>query len=107
MNARAVTINTSPAFQAGWINMNFTGTNALLGIISASGAHLFSASSATPAPVSVASAHTFTGLPVTGFMVNSRANAAVACTLPGGGTGNCSGNYMTLFNHSYRTTITP
>ena len=69
--------------------------------------HLTSAFPAAPAGTITATAHTFTGLPVTGFRVNSRANASVACTLPGGGTGNCSGNYMTLFNHSYRTTITP
>ena len=50
---------------------------------------------------------TFFGLPVTGFMVTARTNSSVACTLPGGGTGTCSGNYAGLFEHSYRTVITP
>jgi hypothetical protein len=100
-NVRAVSVLASPAFSAGWMVITFTGANALAGIGSAAGFHML------PATPSVASVHTFVGLPVTGFMVNSRANASIACTLPGGGTGNCSGNYATLFGHSYRTTITP
>jgi hypothetical protein len=61
----------------------------------------------SPSGTTAATPHTFFGLPVTGFMVNSRANASVACTTPGGTAGSCVGNYATLFGHSYVTTITP
>jgi hypothetical protein len=94
--------------------MQFTGTNALLGITSLVGADMVSASVAgsvgpvnTPATIFTQRAHTFTGLPVTGFMVTARTNSSVACTLPGGAAGTCSGNYAALFGHSYRTIITP
>ena len=116
-NVRAVSVLSSPVFAAGWIDMAFTGANALAGIGSAAGSHLTAPVSAVaPFSVGVAvsatgvqtlSVHTFFGLPVTGFMVNSRANSSIACTLPAGGTGNCSGNYMSLFGHSYRTRIAP
>ena len=116
-NVRAVTV--LGAFQAGWVNVTFTGTNSQspVGLSSLTGGDLTAANVAAANPafgalgaatgVFTARNHTFVGLPVTGFMVNSRANAAVACSLPGGGTGNCSGNYLTLFGHSYRTTILP
>jgi hypothetical protein len=119
-NVLAVSVLTSPAFGAGWINMVFTGTNAVLGIASLAGGDLTASNVALPVgqpqpfgPVGLATgvftarAHTFAGLPVTGFMVTSRANSSVACTLPSGSAGNCSGNYAGLFGHSYRTTITP
>jgi len=107
---------TSPAFSSGWISMTFTGANALLGITSVAGGDLAASNVAglnAFGPVGAATGtftarpHTFTGLPVTGFMVTARTNASVACTLPGGGAGTCSGNYAGLFTHSYRTTITP
>ena len=115
-NVRAVTV--LGAFQSGWLNIAFTGTNAVAGIGSLAGGDLQASNVALITPpgfgpvtaaagVFTARAHTFFGLPVTGFMVNSRANGSVACTLPGGGSGNCSGNYLTLFGHSYRTVITP
>jgi hypothetical protein len=117
-NVRAVSVLTSPAFQAGWINITFTGTNAVAGLGSLAGGDLTASNVAAIVPpgfgvpgaasgVFTARAHTFVGLPVTGFMVTSRANRAFACTLPGGGTGTCGSTYLTLFGHSYRTTITP
>ena len=45
---------------------------------------------------------TFFGLPVTGFMVRTFANGNLTC-----GAATCQGNYGSLFNHSYTTTITP
>jgi len=118
-NVLAVT-QTDPSFEAGWLNMVFTGANALVGIGSVAGGDLTASNVAgfnAFGPVGVAQGtftarlvapgHTFTGLPVTGFMVTARANGAVACTTTAGTAGSCSGNYMTLFNHSYRTTITP
>ena len=119
-NVRAVSVLTSPAFSAGWLNITFTGTNAIapVGLTSLTGGSLDSASGVGPPPgfgpfASLSGtpggpvAHNYLGLPVTGFMVNSRANASIACTTPGGTAGTCAGNYATLFGHSYRTTIAP
>jgi len=115
-NVRAVSVLGT--FNAGWLNITFTGANATAGMgPSLAGGTLTAANTAGPppgfGPVGVATGsfaatpHTFIGLPVTGFMVNSRANASVACTTPGGTAGSCVGNYATLFGHSYVTTITP
>ena len=109
---------TNPAFASGWINMAYTGTNATTGILSFAGADMAALNVAainppgvgpnnTPATVTTVRPHTFFGLPSTGFMVTARQNSAISCTLPAGGTGNCAGNYLTLFQHSYRTVITP
>jgi len=117
-NVLAVSVLSAPAFSAGWINMTFTGTNALAGIASVAGGDLTASNvpNATAQPfglpgaatgVFTARPHTFVGLPVTGFMITSRTNSSVACTLPSGSAGTCSGNYAGLFRHSYRTTITP
>jgi hypothetical protein len=121
-NTLAVSVLTSPAFAAGWINMVFTGANATAGagITSLAGGDLTASNVALPVGqnqgfglpgaatgVFTPRPHNFTGLPVTGFMVTARTNSSVACTLPSGTAGNCSGNYAGLFAHSYRTTITP
>lgn len=116
-NVLAVSVLANPVFAAGWIEMAYTGTNAVAGITSVTGTSLYapgipgSVSApgvvTTPAGDVAVSPHNFGGLPTTGFMVNARTNNAVACTLPGGAAGNCTGNYMTLFNHSYRTRMTP
>lgn len=98
-NVTSVTVLSS--FEAGWIDMTFLGTNAVAGITSLAGTTLSGATGTT-----VAGGHTFAGLPVTGFMVTARANNAVPCTV-GGATTNCAGNYTGLWNHSYRTLITP
>jgi len=107
---------TSPAFASGWIDMRFTGANATAGIASIAGGDLTASNVAglgafgpdgLATGTFVARPHTFVGLPVTGFMVTARTNASVSCTLPGGATGSCSGNYAGLFTHSYRSTILP
>lgn len=98
-NVTSVTVLSS--FEAGWIDLTFQGTNALAGITSAAGTVLNGTTG-----VAAASVHTFFGLPVTGFMVTSRANNAVPCTV-GTTASNCAGNYTGLWNHSYRTLITP
>ena len=114
-NVLAVT-QSDPSFEAGWLNMVFTGANALVGLTSVAGGDLTASNVAglnafgvpgAATGVFTPRAHTFTGLPVTGFMVTARVNGSIACTTPGGTAGNCAGNYMTLFNHNYRTTITP
>jgi hypothetical protein len=119
-NVRAVSVLSAPAFNAGWLNITFTGTNASapIGLTSLTGGSHESANGVGPPPgfgptgslsgtVGGPIAHNYLGLPVTGFMVNSRANASIACTTPGGTAGTCAGNYATLFGHSYRSTITP
>ena len=98
-NVTAVTVLSS--FEAGWMDVMFTGTNATNGIGSAAGVTFTGATG-----VAAAAVHTFVGLPVTGFMVTARANKAVACTV-NGVAGNCNGNYAGLWNHSYRTVIRP
>jgi hypothetical protein len=105
---------TNPSFNAGWINMTFTGANAVAGLLSANGG-VFNPADAAPGAFNTGGGATGTvapvgakrtfGLPVTGFMVDSRANAAISCTLASGSAGSCSGNYMTLFRHSFRTLI--
>ena len=114
-NVLAVSVLQSPAFPAGWIDLVFTGTNAA--ITSVAGGDLAASNTiavppafgpvGAPAGTFTARAHTYFGLPVTGFMVTARSNSSVACTLPSGSAGTCSGNYAGLFNHSYRTRITP
>jgi hypothetical protein len=119
-NVQAVTVLANPVFAAGWIELAFTGTNAVAGITSLAGGDLTASNVALPigqpqpfGPVGLASGvftarpHTFFGLPVTGFMVTARTNSSVACTLPSGSAGTCASNYAGLFGHSYRTTITP
>lgn len=112
-NVQTVTVQPSAnvAFSSGWLDLGFTGVNALAGIGSAAGADMTSAVAplavGTVGPTFTVRPHTFFGLPVTGFMVAARQNSSVACTLPSGGAGTCSGNYAGLFNHSYRTVITP
>jgi hypothetical protein len=115
-NVQTVTVQPAAnvAFTSGWLDLGFTGPNAVAGILSIAGADMTAASGATipPAvgtggPVFTVRPHTFFGLPVTGFMVTARTNSSVACTLPSGAAGSCSGNYMALFNHSYRTRILP
>ena len=100
-NVTAVTVLSQ--FENGWINMAFTGTRATAGILANGGlGTTLSGSTGTTA----AGQHTYFGLPVTGFMVTARRNAAVACTV-NGANANCAGNYAGLWNHSYRTTILP
>jgi hypothetical protein len=115
-NVQTVTVQPSAnvSFESGWLDLAFTGANALAGIGSIAGADMAALAPVTVPPavglgggVSTARVHTFFGLPVTGFMVTARANASTACTLPSGAAGTCAGNYMALFTHSYRTRILP
>jgi hypothetical protein len=89
------------SFQNGWASATFTGTNAVGGLGSATVATLDQALTAT-----AAAAHTYVGLPVTGFMVRQLTNNAVDCTRGGTlVTGGCQGNYGSLFRHAYRTIL--
>jgi len=101
------TINVTPSFQNGWARMTFIGANAnaasgvgLLAEATSDGAVFDSLALATtlfgPAPA------TFFGLPVTGFMVRTFSNGTLACS-----SGNCQGNYASLFEHAYTNNIAP
>ena len=104
LGSRNVTnVSVTGTFDNGWASLTFTGTGAAAGL----GADATSerASAGTDAPVFTglaAGAVTFLGLPVTGFMVRTFSNGTATCA-----AGTCQANYGGLFQHSYRTTITP
>lgn len=100
-NVVAVTVLSS--FQNGWMNLTFTGagaTGATRGLTTAAG------TSMDQAGATILTTQTFVGLPVTGFMVRTFTNDAIDCTRNGAVVvGGCQGNYGSLFNHAYRTTV--
>jgi len=93
-------VNVTSGFQNGWGILTFTSPNAGLGMISEATSQRAQLAPAMLAPV--AGAHTFTGLPMTGFMVRTFQNATLTC-----GAASCQGNYGAAFTHSYRTAIAP
>ncbi len=96
-----VSVTIPNTFQNGWANLTFTGTNATATGMGSSSSDRVNLTGVGPAAI-VASPVTFFGLPVTGFMVRTFQNGALACS-----SGTCQGNYSALFRHSYLTTITP
>ena len=107
-NVTNVNVTATSSFQNGWALLSFAGTNAQspLGLNSDATSTRIALDTAAGAPV--AGAVTFTGLPVTGFMVRNFKNGNLSCP-PVTGTTNitCQGNYGSLFNHSYRNIILP
>jgi len=106
-SANTTAVNVTSSFQNGWAILNFTGANANapIGMAGATGSSLRYNLDQTAVPVPTAAlpgAVTFFGLPVTGFMIRNFRNGSLTC-----GTATCQGNYGSLFNHSYRTLITP
>jgi hypothetical protein len=104
LGSRNVLSVTAPQnFQNGWAMITFTGsgaTGATGGVPSIAGSTLNQTGIAT------VGTRTFVGLPVTGFMVRTLTNNAVTCVRGGVTvTGGCQGNYGSLFEHAYRTTI--
>ena len=97
-------VNVTSGFQNGWAQMLFSGTGALNGLSGALGSsqRISLGTNAATMGAPVAGAVTFTGLPVTGFMVRTFSNNTLTC-----GTASCQGNYGSAFNHSYRTNIVP
>ncbi len=94
-------VNVRSGFQNGWAALSFSGANSAVGITSdATSERISLGGLAMGAPT--AGAFTFTGLPVTGFMFRTFTNGTLTCD-----AGACQGNYGGLFQHSYRTTITP
>ncbi len=107
-------------FQNGWMSLTFTGARSgqtasagpgTGGVVSGTGG-LGSAAGqvllGTTGALGPAAAHTFMGLPVTGFMVTAALNAAIPnCQITATTTGTCAGNYGQLFAHAYRPLITP
>ena len=103
LNTTSVSVNSS--FQNGWALLSFLGANAVSGMsgaLATSQRVVLDQVGPVPATVSTPGAVTFFGLPVTGFMIRNFQNGSLTC-----GTATCQGNYGSLFNHSYRTTITP
>jgi hypothetical protein len=103
-----VTAPAGTGFQNGWAELSFNGANAT----GAGMAGSLAASDRAPvgtdvlAIAAVGGAHTFFGLPVTGFMVRTfRNNTPLACTA--GSTATCANAFSSAFNHSYRTRIAP
>jgi hypothetical protein len=95
-------VSVASTFQNGWARLTFTGANATgVGMGSAT-SDIANMSSPLGVTTVATSPVTFFGLPVTGFMVRTFANGNLTC-----GAGTCQGNYGSLFNHSYTTTITP
>jgi hypothetical protein len=106
------------SFQNGWMSLTFTGARSgqtanpgpgTGGLPSATGGGLVGAGVQFTGGIAGAGVtHTYAGLPVTGFMVTAALNASIPnCQITATTTGNCAGNYGQLFNHAYRTLITP
>ena len=93
-------VNVTSGFQNGWGILRFTSPNAAIGMLAEATSQRAQLAPAMLAPV--AGAVTFTGLPVTGFMVRTFANGGLTCDGAA-----CQGNYGAAFTHSYQTTITP
>lgn len=92
----SVSVTVPNNFQNGWASLTFTSAGAsATGLTSAAGATLDQLGAAT------AVGRTYVGLPVTGFMVRSINNNAVACA-SGTSTVTCQGNYSALYRHAYR-----
>jgi hypothetical protein len=102
-NVTNVNVTSGAAFQNGWARLTFTGAGAAtLGMGSSVSDRSAMDSTALTTTLAGGVPATFFGLPVTGFMVRTFANGNLTC-----GAGTCQGNYGSLFQHSYTTTITP
>lgn len=98
----STSVSIADTFQNGWAQMRFVGANALApGLVAPLGSSSFSFQMGAMTAGSAAP-YTFVGLPATGFMVRTFANGTLTC-----GAASCQGNYASLFNHSWRNTITP
>jgi hypothetical protein len=104
-NTTSITLASNTQFPHGWALISYTGANATTtGLTAGATSERVAMNQTAPvaAPAPVAGAFVFQGLPTTGFMVRTFANGTLTC-----GTASCQGNYMALFAHSYRKTITP
>ena len=54
-----------------------------------------------------ATAQTYLGLPVLGFMARTFNNGTLTCTGVGGASTSCQGSYGSLFGHKYLNNIAP
>jgi hypothetical protein len=101
VNKLFVTIPST--FQNGWANLKFTGTNATsVGLVTLAASESGDVSGLGPVVLGSPGPYTFTGLPVTGFMIRTFDNGTLTC-----GSASCQGNYASLFRHSYVTGINP
>jgi len=101
LGSRNVTpINVNTAWENGWANLFFNGTNAKtpIGLDS-----LATSNTVTLTPLAtVTGAQEYTGLPVVGFMVRTFNNGTLTC-----GTAKCQGTYGSAFDHKFQQDITP
>jgi hypothetical protein len=109
-NVTNVNVTAGNTFQNGWAQLHFTGTNAsapngMSGAAATSDRTAVSNVAAIAA--GTASAQTFFGLPVTGFMIRTLRNNNQFPCLTTAATPTCAQAYATLFNHSYHTLIAP
>lgn len=96
-------VAVTPTFQNGWGRLTFSGTNATtVGMGSSTSDRAIMDSTALGTTLAAAGPATFFGLPATGFMIRTLKNGNLVC-----GSATCQGNYGSLFNHSYVTTIVP
>jgi len=100
-------VTVRSGFQNGWAQLTFTGVGASATGLASSGLagsnQVAMGMDLPPGTVTVTNNEvTFFGLPVTGFAMRTFTNGTLTCS-----TGSCQGNYGGLFEHSYRTTITP
>lgn len=79
----------------GWLHFNFTTARSLTSLTS-------STKTTVSTGAVVAGAHTFTGLPMTGFMVRTLENGTLNCS-----TGSCQGNYGGNMPLRFTRTIAP
>jgi hypothetical protein len=100
-----VAITVPSTFQNGWAKIAFQGQNS--GVLGTRGLISTAGNDLTAAGVSTARAHTFAGLPVTGFMARTFKNATLPCTTSGGTATTCSVLFESNFAHGYQTIITP
>jgi len=97
-------ITVSSAFQNGWANLSFTGTNAAtVGLSSLAGATVTNVNTGS----TVTGVANYRGLPVVGFMARTLNNGTLTCTNAAGVAGSCQGSYGSLFDHKYIVTATP
>jgi hypothetical protein len=96
--------NVTPnGFQNGWATLTFTGVGSANGLGATGTSQRISLGNDAPvAGAVVLGPVTFTGLPVTGFMIRTFSNNTLTC-----GTASCQGNYGAAFAHSYGTNIIP
>jgi hypothetical protein len=104
-SANLTNVSITSTFQNGWAAVTFGPSNAAtagMGALASSQLVATTTGAGGTFGAITAGVQTYFGLPVTGFMVRTFRNGNLTC-----GTATCQGNYGSVFEHSYRTLITP